>query len=244
MNLTINIGNTNVSAGLFDNNRIVMLASAPSQQRSYDSFIRKFAKPGITGVIISSVVPPTTVSIITAVKKFFPGVKPVVLGKTHRLPVKNLCSQPDKVGQDRLVAAYAAAKLYGTPAIVVDFGTAITFNVVNAKGQFAGGLILPGLQTALNAMTAGTALLPTVKLKAPSALIGKNTSSAMLSGIVNGYSCLADGIIARLRSELGPKCVIIGTGGHINFIKKFTKSITRADQSLVLKGLNAALASV
>jgi len=244
MILALDIGNSNITAGIFTGPKLVKTFRAPSNLSSYSAFVKKFAKSGIKGIIIASVVPNTTKRVVRDIKKTYPNIKPMVLGLNCIVPIKNRCRHPLKVGQDRLVNAYAAIKLYGFPAIIIDFGTAVTIDVVSKKKEFMGGMILPGLQSALNAMQKQTALLPAVSLSKPSSLIGKDTKNAMLSGIINGYACMTDGLIFRLKNEISKKSRVIGTGGHINFIKPYCKRIALADPQLTLKGLNMIYSNI
>jgi type III pantothenate kinase len=238
MILAIDIGNTNITAGLFNGNKLVKRFFTPTHQNRFQTFLYSVVRNKVSEVIIASVVPAATDRLCKDLKTTFPKIKPVILGKTAIVPVKNLYKYPKQVGQDRLVNAYAAIKLYGSPAVVVDFGTAITFDVISARKEYKGGMILPGLQTSLDALSEKTALLPKLKVAKPDTLIGRDTKNSMLSGIVNGYACLTDCLAAKLASKLGPRAVIIGTGGHINLIAPYCHCFTAIDPDLTLKGLN------
>ncbi|MFH1397424.1 MAG: type III pantothenate kinase, partial [Candidatus Omnitrophota bacterium] len=157
-------------------------------------------------------------------------------------PIKNHYQFPEEVGQDRLVNAFAAIKLYGYPAIVVDFGTAITFDVISKKKEYLGGMILPGLETSLRSLAEKTALLPKIGLSAPPKnIIGKNTRDSMLSGVIFGFAILTDGLIKKLKQKLGKNTKVIGTGGNIKFILRHCQELKSIDINLTLKGLNLIL---
>jgi type III pantothenate kinase len=191
----------------------------------------------LKGVIIASVVPHATKIILKNLKTVLPHIKPLVLGKNINVPVKNKYSIPSQVGQDRLVDAYAAIRLYGAPAIVVDFGTAITFNVISKNKEYLGGIILPGLATSLNALAEKTALLPKISLEKPAKLIGRNTKQSILSGIIFGFSSLADVLTAKIKHQIGRSAKVIATGGHSTIMKSYCSGFNAIDKDLTLKGL-------
>lgn len=238
MLLAIDIGNTNITLGLFRKNRLIRRYSFATQQRYYRPFIKKLLScQPIEAAIISSVVPQATKQIEKTIKNLTP-TKVIVLGRDIIVPIKNRYLYPKQVGQDRLVNAYAALKLYGVPAIVVDFGTAVTFDVISRNREYLGGLILPGLEISLDALAEKTALLPRIKLAKPKGLIGRNTANSILNGIVYGFSVLTDGLIDKLKSELNKNYKVIATGGNINFIAKYCTKFDAIDINLTLKGLN------
>lgn len=238
MLLAIDIGNTNITFGLFKNGRIVKRLDTVTHQPSYERFLAKsFGQYMLEGVIIASVVPHATTIILKDFNSVLPYVKPLVLGRNVKVPVKNKYSVPSQVGQDRLVDAYAAIRLYGAPAIVVDFGTAITFDVISSNKEYLGGMILPGLATSLNALAEKTALLPRISLEKPTKLIGKNTKQSMLSGIVFGFASLADDLTAKIKHQIGHSAKVIATGGHSAMIKPYCSGFNAVDRDLTLKGL-------
>jgi type III pantothenate kinase len=244
MNLTIDIGNTNLTLGLFKADKLVKRDSlATKSSQYYDFFKRLFRKYTVDKVIVASVVPQATRKLEIALKKL--KVKPVlILGKNLVVPVKNRYQFPQQVGQDRLVNAFACVKLYGCPGIVVDFGTAITFDVISRKKDYLGGMILPGIETSLSALKEKTALLPQVKLnQPPKELIGRNTRDSILSGVIFGFSGLTDNLIKKLKGKLGKNTLVIGTGGNIEFISSHCQEFTAVDINLTLKGLNLILSS-
>jgi type III pantothenate kinase len=235
--LAIDIGNTNITCGLFHRDRLMKRFAFSTKPGQYYSALKKhLMKQACEAAIISSVVPAATKQIALVLEKL-KVIKVIVLGEDIIVPIKNLYQYPKQVGQDRLVNAYATLKLYGTPAIVVDFGTAITFDIISKNKEYLGGLILPGLELSLDALAKKTALLPKVILAEPKGLIGRNTKNSILNGIVYGSSILADGLIEKLMSELG-KSRVIATGGNINFMAKYCTKFDVIDPDLTLKGLN------
>ena len=144
---------------------------------------------------------------------------------------------PGEVGADRLVNAVAVTEFYKTPAVVVDFGTATTFDVIDVKGRYAGGAIAPGINLSLEALHRAAAKLPKVNIQKPASVIGKNTVSAIQSGIFFGYLGLIEGIVGNISKELGAKPFVIATGGLAGLFEPHTKSIHKVDDELTLKGL-------
>jgi type III pantothenate kinase len=136
------------------------------------------------------------------------------------------------------VNAYAASAFYGTPAIVVDFGTAITFDIISKNGEYLGGMILPGLRISLDSLAERTALLPRVSLNCPRELIGRDTKNSILSGIVYGFAAMADNLSERIKRIIGRNACVIGTGGNISLIAKYCRKLNKVDRDLTLKGLN------
>lgn len=225
MLLTIDIGNTSTIFG-------------PSGLRikTQPAILKKTLKKiGRTDrAIVSSVVP----QMDKIIKKYFKSaifVNHLKFNKLMKIKVKN----PAEVGADRLVNAYAAYKLYGGPAIVVDFGTATTFDIIGADGSYLGGLIAPGIQISADALHEHTAKLPKVKVQLPKNVIGRSTVEALQAGIYYGYIGLVEGIIERLKSRGKGQgsSKIIATGGYAKLISKRTKVFDKIDPDLTLKGL-------
>lgn len=238
MLLALDIGNTNIAIGVFDNNRLIKKYAIPTKNRQYYPDLKKIIRKNkITSTIICSVVPLATKRLIRELKKL--AVKKIdICGVNRKIPIKNLYRYPGQVGQDRLVNAYAAVRLYRAPAIIIDFGTAITFDVVSAKKEYKGGMIIPGLGISLATLAENTALLPKIKLDRPHELIGRDTRNSILSGIIYGYSTLADGLINKLKAKLNNKPIVIGTGGNIKLIADYCREIDKIDINLTLKGLS------
>jgi type III pantothenate kinase len=233
----VDIGNTNANFGVFRGNKIIKKFSISTKGLNYSCVERKIKNIQIDNAIISSVVPSAN-KILEKNLKVLSGKQPYVLGKNLTVPIKNLYRKPRQVGWDRLVNAYAGIKLFGSPLIIVDFGTAVTFDIVSKNKEYLGGLILPGLNISLEALSEKTALLPKVSLKSPKELIGKDTQSSMLSGVVYGFSVLVDGLIKKIKTKINKNPLVIGTGGNIHFIARYCRQFNRIESDLTLKGLN------
>jgi type III pantothenate kinase len=164
-------------------------------------------------------------------------MRPYVLGENITAPIRNRYRKPRQVGQDRLVNAYAAACRWGVPAIVVDYGTAVTFDIVSQKNDYIGGMIFPGLQMSLAALHEKTALLPRIKLAKPSMFFGRNTRSSILSGVIYGYAAMTESLVSMIQTRIAKPAVVIGTGGDIKLITGYTRIFTAVDPHLTLKGL-------
>lgn len=245
MTLSIDIGNTNINFGIFKNSKLVKVFFIKTREKELTKCIkRSLNKLYPEKIIISSVVPKATLCLIKSLKIITP-VKPVVLGRDMIVPIKNLYRKPKEVGQDRLVNAYAGIKLYGSPLIVIDFGTAITFDVISKNKEYLGGMIVPGLRMSLEALHQKTALLPKVELGAPKEFIGRETQNSILSGVIYGFSAMTDDLVERIKLKIGKnaclpvgKAKVIATGGNVNLIAKYCKKIDKIDTALTLKGLN------
>ena len=245
--LAIDIGNTNITAGLFKGKTLSGRTKIPTC--SYSSYIRRM-RPLIKGsaleisdvkeAIISSVVPLALARLIVELRRMSPAISITILGRNKIVPIKNLYKVKKEVGQDRLVNAYAAKMLYGAPAVVIDFGTAITFDVISRRGDYLGGLILPGIELSLCSLYRSTALLPKVELKDSRSIIGKDTVNSMRGGILFGFGAMSDGLVSRYKKMLGKDTRVIATGGNAKLIKKYARSIRIIDEDLTLKGLYLA----
>ena len=154
------------------------------------------------------------------------------------MPIKNLYRNPKQVGQDRLVNAYAAVKLYGAPLIVVDFGTAVTFDIISKNKAYLGGMILPGMRISLDILAERAALLPKIKLNRPKEFIGRDTKSSMTSGIVYGLAALTDALAVKIKQRIGRNALVIGTGGNIGLIFRYCKAIDKVRGDLTIQGLS------
>ncbi len=237
MLLAIDIGNTNISFGLFKCRKLIKEFNIPTRSYHIRSLRRLLGKPEIEDALICSVVPQAAMVLEKDLISLL-GKRPYNIGKEIKVPIKNLYRKPSQVGQDRLVNAYAGVSLYGAPLVVVDFGTAVTFDVVSQRKEYLGGIILPGLGISLDALAERTALLPKIKLEAPREFIGRDTKTSMLSGVVYGFAALTDDLAGRIRNEIGRGALVIGTGGNIGLIGKYCRSINKIDKRLTLKGLN------
>ena len=247
MILAIDIGNTNVSLGVV-RGRVVLTEVHIDGRLSQIAFKRKLAGvsyslrkkyPQLEKVVMCSVVPGKTKMIESLIERNL-NKKVLKIRREIGVPIKNNYSRPQQVGEDRLVGAYAAKTLYGAPAIVVDFGTAITFDVISTKGEYEGGLIVPGIGMSLESLSSKTALLPEIrKVKIPKNLVGKNTRESILSGIFNGYGALCSGLIEKLSKAMGRRPSIVLTGGYAHLMRKFISHSypCRVDRHLIFKGL-------
>ncbi len=242
--LTIDIGNTRISMGLMRGRRVKKTWSTATvmPKSRLDRALKKglvcLSKPEacLEAVLICSVVPSLgrlTEGLVRRVLK----IKPLVIGRDLKVPVKNRYHRPRQVGQDRLVCAFAARELYGCPAVVVDLGTAMTFDVVSKKGEYLGGLIVPGIRLSAEALFRKTALLPHIDIASPKSLIGRNTKDSMLSGIFHGYGALIDGLIVKINRQMRGRAAVIITGGHASIMKRFAPSIRKVDPGLIFKGM-------
>lgn len=239
MILTVDIGNTNIAIGLFRRRRLFKRFYIPTDTKRPEiySIVKKSVGPfDIEAAIVSSVVPNVT-KVITGILKKRLKIKTLLLGKDIAVPIRNRYRKPKQVGYDRLVNAYACLKLYGAPAILVDFGTATTFDYIDSKGAYAGGLITPGVSISLDALAKRTALLPKIELKRPKNLLGKDTIDSMRSGVLYGLSSMCDGVIDRLKSKYSRRAKVVATGGLASFFAPYCKRIKMVDKDLTLKGL-------
>ncbi|MDD4980607.1 MAG: type III pantothenate kinase [Candidatus Omnitrophica bacterium] len=237
MLLAIDIGNTNITCGIFRGDRILKRFTIPTQDYGLEKIRKLLGRIDIRASIICSVVPRMTGILAQGLKKLM-GKRPYIIGKDVKVPIENLYRNPKQVGQDRLVNAYAGVILYGAPLVVVDFGTAVTFDIISGKKEYLGGMILPGLKISLDALAERTALLPKISLRAPKEFIGRDTKNSIRSGLVYGFASLTDELVARIRKKIGRKAKVIGTGGDINLISGYCKRIDKIDRDLTLKGLN------
>jgi len=231
--LAIDIGNTNITAGLFHGCKLVKKEKIPT---SVCSLYKRIARYPADRAIISSVVPLALARMVCELGRISK-CKVIILGKDIKVPVKNLYRNKDEVGQDRLVNAFGARAIYGSPAVIIDFGTAITFDIVSKNGSYLGGLILPGIEMGLRSLYEKTALLPRVELKPARSIIGKDTVNSMRGGILFGYGAMCDGLVERYVALLGRGVRVIATGGNAELIKNYACSIQIVDEDLTLKSL-------
>ncbi len=246
MLLTIDIGNTNITLGLYNGETLgPRWRLATVHDRMPDEYGLQFLgllshagrlPAELIGICLASVVPPLTGKVIEACQNYL-GMKPLVVDAGVKTGVRILYEDPRAVGADRIVDAAAVQRLYGGPACVVDFGTATTFDGISDKGEYLGGAIAPGIQIASEALFLHTAKLPRVDLQRPPSAIGRNTVHAMQSGLIFGYVALVEGMVARFRSELGPEMKVIGTGGLTEIIARETDVIQIQAPWLTLDGL-------
>lgn len=239
--LAVDIGNTITTIVILkdqkvmDSYRVASTLSFEKYKKELSKIFKKFS--GISRTMTCSVVPFLTEVVTKYLEKQFK-IKSDVIGRDIKVPIKNNYDHPSEVGQDRLVCAYAAKVLYGAPCLVIDLGTAITIDVVSAKGTYEGGMIIPGIRLSLLSLNEHTALLPKVNIKIPQALIGKNTKESMLSGVFFGYGAMLSGLIDMMTQRLRTSPNIIVTGGYTDLMKKFflhKKPVI--DKELIFKGM-------
>lgn len=235
MLLTIDLGNSNASVGLFSGRRLVRSRSVKfSSIAGLERSLRGGARR-IEGACVASVVPSADARVRRFLKRTF-GVEPLFANHMNTgMRVRGYNAR--QLGADRLVAAVAAYERYGAPAIVIDAGTAITIDLVNRKGEFAGGAIVPGLGTAAESLCGAAEKLPFVKLKPVRVIKGKDTRSAINSGIVKGYAGMVDHLVRELRRESKTKALVVATGGDAKLLKRVCRTIDRVHPNLVLEGL-------
>jgi type III pantothenate kinase len=242
--LVLDVGNTNIVLGVYHDDRLIASwRMATARERTADEYgvlarelVGEALSDGLEGAIIASVVPPLNSSIRELVEKYF-GVEPMFVEPGIKTGLSIHVDNPQEVGADRIVNAVAAYQWFGGPSIVVDFGTATTFDIVSAKGEYLGGIIAPGLTISSEALFARAARLPRVDVRRPAHLIGTNTVEAMQSGIYYGYLGLVDGILSRLKQELPGIRRIVATGGLAALLAEDSQHIQEFDPELTLKGL-------
>jgi type III pantothenate kinase len=246
MLLTIDIGNTNITLGLYQGKTLgPRWRLATVHDRMPDEyglqFIGLLAHAGhdpaeLTGICLASVVPPLTGRIIEACRHYI-HQDALVVDAGVKTGVRIRYEDPRAVGADRIVDAAAVQQLYGGPACVVDFGTGTTFDAISGEGDYLGGAIAPGIGIAAEALFMHTAKLPRVDLLRPPSVIGRNTVHAMQSGLLFGYVCLVEGMVARFRGELGPDMKVIATGGLAEIVARETDVFQIIAPWLTLDGL-------
>jgi type III pantothenate kinase len=246
MLLAMNVNNTNTTVGLYMGDKWVanwrIKTDQAKQPDEYVMLLRNLFLHSelnwldVTGVSLASVVPPLTANFVDLCQHYF-RVEPLLVTHKIKTGVKILIDQPAEAGADRILNALAARELHGYPCIVVDFGTATTFDTVSREGDYIGGAIAPGLGIAADALFSRTARLPRIELVAPPAAIGRNTIHAMQSGLIFGYLGLVEGMVNRFRAELGDRAKVIATGGMAHFLAQQSDIFETVDQMLTLDGL-------
>lgn len=246
MVLAVDIGNSNIVLGCFENEKIHFIERLSTNQSStaleYTVLIKnilelnQMSHLSFEGGIISSVVPPVTQTVKDAMVRLTQ--KPVmVVGPGIRSGLKIMLDNPAQLGSDRVADAVAAIHDYPCPLIIIDMGTATTISVIDRNKSFLGGMIIPGLRASLDSLTMRTSQLPRISLDPPRRVIGTNTVDCMRSGIIYSTAASIDGSIDRIEEELGEPCTLVSTGGMANTIIPFCRRDIIIDDSLLLKGL-------
>jgi type III pantothenate kinase len=246
MLLVIDLGNTTLTLGVFDQKNLKYhWRLTTDRNRTEDEYGLQMLGlldtcgmhlTTIKGIVLSSVVPPLTEWVVRACQDYLK-IDPLIISTDLKLNIKVLYDDPSAVGADRLADAVAVQSKFGGPACAIDFGTATTFNALTDQAEYLGGAILPGITTAAEALVTRTAKLPPIELKAPPSVIGRNTVHAMQAGLIYGYVALVEGMVQRFKGELGENMKVIATGGHVQKIAEHTKVIDHVDPWLTLEGL-------
>ncbi len=247
MVLTVDIGNTNITLGGFEHDKLRFVSRiSTGSPKTDDEFaicileslaLHEIDREEITGVIIASVVPPLNTAIKKAIRFVFKK-EPIFVGPGIKSGIGIQCDIPSSVGADLIAASVAVHNIYGSPSLIIDIGTATKMTVLNENGAFIGTSIIPGVLMGLNALAEGTAQLPKISLEVPQKVIAKNTADCMRSGVLFGNASLIDGMIDRINDEFGQKLSVYATGGMAASIIPLCKHDIMLDEHLVLKGLN------
>jgi type III pantothenate kinase len=246
MLLAVDVGNTNVTLALFDRERLAAdWRVTTHRERTADEIavelrqlfsLRGYELSIVDGVVISSVVPNLNPSLIEASRRYLE-CEPVMVGPGVKTSVRIRYENPKDVGADRIANALAAYTKYGGPVIVIDFGTAVTYDAINDQGDYLGGAISPGIEISLDALVSQTAMLRRVEPVAPDSVIGRNTVTSIQSGLVWGFVAQVEGMVARMVAELGGTARVVATGGQAALVAGLTHVIEVTDPLLTLEGL-------
>jgi type III pantothenate kinase len=248
MLLAIDVGNTNIVIGVFRGEALIHSWRLTTiRERTSDELgillsdlcdRNEIRQADITGIVIASVVPPLTGTLVTMVTEYV-GRAPLLFEPAVNGGIPILIDNPAEVGADRVVNSIAAFATYGKglPIIVVDFGTATTFDAVSAKGEYLGGIICPGPQVSADALFQRAAKLPRIEVRKPARVIGTNTVAAMQSGTFWGYVDMVEGLVRRMKAELGGAAIVVATGGLASMVAPESKTIEHVDPELTLRGL-------
>ena len=244
--LVVDVGNTQTHFGAFDGERLVQhWRFATMRDSTADELgaalrnlmeLRGLGLADLKASIISSTVPQLAPEWAETCRRYL-GHEPIVVGPGLRTGMDIRYPNPSEIGADRLVNAVAIRERFGGPAICVDFGTAVNFDIIDADGAYLGGVLAPGVEISLAALTERGAQLPRIDLVPPRSVIGKSTVEAIRSGVIYGYAAMVDGIVRRLRGELGQGSDVIATGGLAGHIVPFTDEVDEVDDLLTLTGL-------
>ena len=247
MLLAIDLGNTNIKYGVFNGDKLVASFRVSSRiSRTADEYgsvlvgllsDRGIKKGDIDGIIFSSVIPALNYTICHMCEYFF-DISPLIVGPGIKTGLNIKADNPKEVGADIIVNSVSAYNKYGGPIVVIDFGTATTFDVISEKGELIGVVIAPGIKTSLEGLATKTAQLPMVELDAPKTVIGKNTKHCMQAGLIFGFAGLVENIVRKIKKEMNlSEIKVVATGGLGEIIAKEVKTINLVDRTLTLDGL-------
>lgn len=242
----LDVGNTNIVLGVFENNNLKhhwrIETNRHKLEDEYAMQIKSLFEyvnltfSDISGIIISSVVPPIMTAFERMCEKYFK-IDPLIVGPGIKTGLDIKYENPREVGADRIVNAIAAIKKYGSPLIIVDFGTATTYCYINEKNQYMGGAIAPGISISTEALFSKAAKLPRIEIVRPDDIVGKNTVESMQAGILYGYVGQVEGIVQRIKEQINVEARVIATGGMADLIAKESTAIDIVDPLLTLNGL-------
>ena len=246
MILAIDIGNSNIVIGGIDSKKTYFVERVNTDHRKTEleyavsikdiMELNNLALSSIEGSIVSSVVPPLTEVLLSAVKKLT-GNTPMLVGSGMKTGLNIKMDNPKTVGSDLIVDAVAALREFTPPVIIIDMGTATTMSVIDSAGNFTGGIIFPGLRVSLDSLSSRAAQLPYIGLNTPSHIIGKNTIDSMRNGILYGNAAMIDGVIDRMEEELKTEASLVATGGLASSVISLCRHKIHYDEALLLKGL-------
>ena len=242
MLLCVDIGNTNITMGLFNGDEFIeefrLTTDIMLSQNKYEIRLKElFSEYNITKLVMASVVDELTEKFANALENVF-GVKPLIVTSDINTGVKIIADNIKEVGADRIANASAVAGEYAVAVIVIDFGTATTFDIINSKKEFCGGIILPGIQTQLRALQTSTSKLPEYAPDKSPTVLGQNTKDAIMAGVIRGCACAIDGLIKQCENELGEKVILVATGGLSSLISGYMRhKFNEINPHLTLEGL-------
>jgi type III pantothenate kinase len=244
--LAVDVGNTNITLALFDGNRLAADWRVTSRREwTADEVavelrqlfaLRELDLGVVSGVVIASVVPTVNPALVEAARRYL-NCEPVMVGPGVKTSVRIRYDNPKDVGADRIANALAAYSKYGGPVVVIDFGTAVTYDAINGEGDYLGGAISPGIEISLDALVSQTAMLRRVEPVAPDSVIGRNTVASIQSGLVWGFVAQVEGMVKRMVDELGGTAHVVATGGQAPLVAGLTHVIEATDPLLTLEGL-------
>ena len=239
--ILIDIGNTNTSMAITEKREILKRYFIRTSKNEVDpeALKRLFGKllDEVSEIVIVQVVPKFLKILLKSLKDAARGIPIRIVGKDIKVPMNIKYKDPKEVGQDRLVTSFGGLKIYGSPLIMIDFGTAVTFDCVGDDGSYEGGLIFPGLRLALEALSSKAALLPKIELKPSSGIIGRDTENSINSGVLYGFAGACEGIVEKLKGECKSVPKVIATGGDASLVARYTNVIDKVHEGIIFDGL-------